>query len=151
MTGDPLSKVWIPYFGMRGKGRCCDILNYKWRVVGSPFGFNKFTDPILFHCQSATQTEIHESRFTLEAQDGRYIQGDFEALFNVNQTLAFNAWVTGSWMRFTGEGKSELNVIGSTVISNTGTPALQPGNEIINHATLTDSWYGAGLSVDLRF
>jgi len=151
VTGDPLSKAWIPYFGMRGKGRCCDVLNYKWRVVYSPFAFNKFTDPILFHCRSATQAEVHQSRFTLEAQNGRYIQGDFEALFNITQSLALNAWATGSWMRFTGEGKSELNVIASTVISNTGTPALHPGNEIINHATFTDSWYAGGLSLDLRF
>lgn len=157
MTGDPLSKVWIPYFGMRGKGRCCDILNYKWRVIGTPFAWNRFTDPVDFHCQSAAQTEIHRSLFKLEAQNGRFIQGDFEALFNVTQNLALNGWLRGTWMRFTGEGRSDLTFLGgsaatgSTVIGNTGGPVLVPGDLPVDHSTLTNSWYAYGLSVDLAF
>jgi len=157
VTADPLSKVWIPYFGMRGKGRCCDVLNYKWRVIGSPFAFNRFTDPIDIHCQSAVQTEIHRSLFKLETQNGRFIQGDFEALFNVTQSLALNAWLRGSWMRFTGEGRSDFTLlggtpaIGSTVINDTGGPQLTPGDVPVDHSTLTNSWYAYGLSVDLAF
>ena len=151
MTGDPLSKIWIPYFGMRGKGRCCEVLNYKWRVIGSPFVFNKFTDPIDFHCRSAVQTEIHRSLFTLETNDGRYIAGDFEALFNLTQNLALNAWARGSWIRMTGEGRSDFELLGSTVIGNTGGPPLTAGDVPVDHSTLTSSWYGVGLSVDLAF
>ena len=151
MTGDPLSKIWIPYAGIRGKGRCCDVLNYKWRVIGTPFAWNNFTDPIDFHCQSATQTEIHRSMFKLATGDGRFIQGDFEALFNVTQSLALNGWVRGSWMRFSGEGKSDLGIIGATILDGTGGPPFVGGELPVDNSTLTNSWYAYGLSVDLAF
>ncbi len=151
MTGDPLSKVWIPYFGVRGKGRCCQELLYKWRLVGSPFASNKFRDPILFQCQSPTETEIHQSVFSLQTSNGRYLYGEFEGLYQVSANMYVNGWLRGSWQKYTGEGESNLTVIGSTVIGETINIPIQPGSLPIDHATFETSWYGLGVSLDLQF
>jgi hypothetical protein len=151
LTGDPLSKVWIPYLGVRGKGRCCKELVYKWRLVGSPFASNRFRDPILFHCQSPAQTEIHQSVFSLQTSNGRYLYGEFEGLYQVSPTMYFNGWLRGSWQKYTGEGESNLTVIGSTVIGNTINIPIQPGSLPIDHATFETSWWGLGVSLDLQF
>lgn len=151
MTGDPLSKVWIPYFGVRGKGRCCKELLYKWRVVGSPFAINNFRDPINFHCQSPLQAEIHQSVFTLKTNNGRYLYGEFEGLYQLTPNMYVNGWLRGSWMKYSGGGESELDLYRSTVIGNTINIPIQRGTLPIDHATFENWWYALGVSMDFQF
>jgi hypothetical protein len=113
---------------------------------------NKFRDPINIHCQSILQTEIHTTTFTLNTNDGRYLYGEFEGLYQLTPFLYVNGWARGSWMKFTGEGESDLSVLGSTVIFDTTFAATpRQGPLPVDHSTLENWWYAVGVSLDFQF
>jgi hypothetical protein len=89
ILGDPLSKVWIPYMGIRGAGRCCKVVccpsghgtrkawgdpYYRWRVRGSPILWNRWVSNVDFRVQSPPdafpEMEINRTTHRLEGSSG---------------------------------------------------------------------------------
>lgn len=147
LVGDPLSKIWTPYIGIRGQGRkCCGCdtyLLYKWRIIGSPVIWNKFTNPMDIHCQSPINTEIHRTLYTLQANSGGFLEGDFEGTVQVAPYLRGNVWLTGSWMEVNGTGNLTSTVIASTIFN------VQPGAQDIENSKLHRSFFALGLGLEL--
>ena len=69
---DPLGKFYVPYIGIRGKGRkCCGcetVLCYKWRFIGSPLIWNTWNDPFLINCAERLADETDPDALHIERQ-----------------------------------------------------------------------------------
>ena len=146
---DPLGKFYWPYIGIRGKCRkCCGCeteLCYKWRIIGSPIVWADWNDPFRIACASATQTEIHTTLYTLHANSGGFIEGEFEGMYPVTRNLRGTCWFNASWYQATGTGQLTSTVQGSTLFD------VVPGSVSIPDSRLQRSWYALGLGMEMSF
>jgi hypothetical protein len=149
LVDDPQGKIYWPYIGIRGKCRkCCGCeteLCYRWRLIGSPLVWANWNDPFRIHCQSATQTEIHETLYTLNTNSGGFIEGDFEGLYPITRNLRGTCWFTASWFQSTGTGQFTSSVLGSTLF------AIPAGSASIADSRLHRSFYALGLGMEMSF
>lgn len=168
MAGDPGGRTTVPYFGIRGSGVPCRrqqcggvpggplgggpgdpaLFRYKWRVIGSPLGFQQWQSAFDFNCVSATETEVHRTTYKLDTNRGFFLEGDLLGSIQVSDNLAIGAFLKGSWLSFTGEGQSNLSLIASTVIGEARAQALVPGSITIDNSTFNESFYVVAISVD---
>jgi hypothetical protein len=149
LVGDPLGKLYIPYIGIRGKGRkCCGcetILQYRWRVIGSPLIWTNWQDPFNVNCASPLQTEVQQTLYTLNSNSGGFVEGDFEGIYTVTRNIRGTIWFTGSWFEAYGTGRLNSKVVASTVFEN------QNGSADIDNSRLQRTFYGLGLGLEFLF
>lgn len=166
IEGDPLSKVWFPYIGISGTGRCCKWVccpsgqgqrlvwgdpNYRWRLRGSPIAWNRWISNVDFRVKSPPgafpEAEITRTTHRLDANNGKWIEGEFEAFLNITPAMKASLWTRGSWLSLEGTGQMELDILASTIISEARLQPLEPGDMDIQNASYTQSlWsFGAGL------
>ncbi|MBI4966385.1 MAG: hypothetical protein HY913_24105 [Desulfomonile tiedjei] len=169
IEGDPLSKIWDPYVGIRGMWKGCKkpictgrgswvTLSdpyLKWRVRGSPLVWNRWYSNIDFRIQNGPggfpEQEIHRTVFSLNGSGGRWFEGDIEAFLNITPFAKAGFWAGGSWLDVQGTGHSSLSIIGSTIISDTRPTPLQPGSSDIPNSSFTQSTWSLGLSLDYTY
>lgn len=121
---------------------------YKWRVIGSPIGFQQWRSAFDINCQSETEAEISRTTYKLDTSRGYFLEADLLGSIQVSPNLAVGAFLKGSWLSFTGEGQSELSVTASTVIGEARPQALVPGSITISNSTFNESFYVVAVSID---
>jgi hypothetical protein len=146
---DPLGKFYVPYIGIRGKGRkCCgceSVLCYKWRFIGSPLIWNNWNDPLLINCRSDVNQETHLTRYTLNGNSGYFLEGDFEGLYPITRNVRGTLWLNLSTMQVSGTGRIDSNVVASTVFN------VPSGSVDIPDSRIQRSWYAFGLGMEMSF
>jgi hypothetical protein len=149
LVDDPYGKFYWPYIGIRGKGRkCCGCdteLCYRWRFIGSPIVWNQWNDPFRIQCSSATQTEIHETRYRLDGNSGYFLEGDFEGLYPITRNVRGTLWLNLSTMQVNGTGTLSSSVVGSTIFN------IPAGSASIPDSRIQRSWYAFGLGMEMSF
>jgi len=140
-----LQKQYLPFIGLRGLGWCCSNLYYRWRVIGSPFGWTDLKNVVGLHCFSATQTEIQNTLYTLNSGAARWLEVEGEAIYSLTPNFKTNFWLMGNVFRNSGAGNIQGNVQGSTLYRS------QPNSFSIDNAKLSQSWYALGLALELSF
>jgi hypothetical protein len=146
---DPLGKFYVPYIGIRGKGRkCCgceSVLCYKWRFIGSPLIWNTWNDPLLINCRSAVNQETILTRYTLNGNSGYFLEGDFEGIYPITRNVRGTLWLNLSAMQVSGTGTIDSNVVASTVFN------VQSGSASVPDSRIQRSWYAFGLGMEMSF
>jgi hypothetical protein len=149
LVDDPTGKIYWPYIGIRGKGRkscgCETELCYRWRFIGSPIVWADWTDPFRVQCVSDTESEIHQTLYTLNSNSGGFIEGDFEGIYPVTRNLRGTCWFTGSWFESYGTGHLTSTVVASTIFG------IPNGSASIDSSRLHRSFYAFGLGMELSF
>jgi len=97
LQGDPLGKLWFPYIGISGTGRCCKVVccpsggtttvlgdpNYRWRVRGAPIVWSRWWSNVDLNVVSLPgefpEAEISRTSFELKTSGGGWIEGDLKA------------------------------------------------------------------------
>jgi hypothetical protein len=156
--GDPEGQTWIPYIGIRGRSckkpcnPCCPSSwdpEYKWRVIGGPFAWNKWTDPMSIHCinTSSTPTVIEDTTttYTLKGNTGRFIEAQAEISSFILPNLRGGFWVAGSWLQIDGTGELNASVLRSDDFVG------QAGVRDIPNSSYTRSYIATGLVLGLGF
>jgi hypothetical protein len=181
IEGDPLSKVWTPYVGLRGAVQSCKIPTYncstgctyrtdlfcKWRFRVSPLSYNSWTTHFDVNFRSADpaagELEVHRTTYRLRNTPGWWLEGDLAAFANITPAVKAHFWSRGSWTYVKGTGESELGLLSSTILSftkgSTGTPGvdevpslpLQPGSFQIPDSTFSQIIFGIGVGLDYFF
>ena len=126
------------------------------RLIGSPFAWNHFQDPFQILCISSTTAlrDISQSLYTMDTNNGRFLEGDFETVTPITQNLGMGFWVRGEWLEFQGNGN-----INATIIQGTGDQTIPhtdifggiPGSGSTDNAKLTQSYWALGLMLDATF
>lgn len=165
--GDPMSKVWFPYIGITGTGRCCKTVccpsggtmtvlgdpNYRWRVRGAPIVWNRWQGNVALHLLNlpgeTTEEELWNTDFKLETSGGGWIEGEFEGFLSVTSALRASLWGMGSWLSIAGTGQRTQNVAASTIIGTGDNPdvPLVSGTFNIGNSSYTQSIWALGLGL----
>ncbi len=149
MVGDPLSKIYDPYIGLRGAGRkCCGCetsLMYRWRLIASPVAFSHFVDPMTINCRGPLGPEIVTSTYKLDANSGYLIEGEFEGIVPVFANLRGIMWVQGHYDQVEGQGELISTVAASPI------GGVIPGSASIDNSKISKSWFALGLGMELYF
>jgi hypothetical protein len=165
LMDDPIAKTYVPYIGIRGNCRkCCGCSNAlvaRWRIIGSPFVWNNFRDPMDVHCQSRQNpalVEIHRVMHELQGSAGGFVEGECEGLVEITGNLRGTGWLNASWLEVTGKGQITQTVQRTQ-------PDIQPfqaippdtptvlnvarGSADADNSRVTRSWFAMGLGVEL--
>jgi hypothetical protein len=146
---DPLGKFYVPYIGIRGKGRkCCGCdteLCYKWRFIGSPLIWNTWNDPFLINCRSAVAQETDQTLYNLNGNSGYFLEGDFEGIYPITRNVRGTLWLNLSAMQVSGTGRIDSSAIASTVFN------VASGSVDIPDSRIQRSWYAFGLGMEMSF
>jgi len=149
LAGDPISKIYDPYIGLRGQGRkCCGCettLMYRWRLIGSPIAWSHFVDPMWIHCVGPGQTEWITTTYTLDANSGYMLEGEFEGLVDVLPNLRGSMWVKGHYDQVEGQGNLTSTVTASTIAG------VIPGSATIDNSKIYKSYFMLGLGLETYF
>jgi hypothetical protein len=164
--GDPMGKLWFPYIGISGTGRCCKTVccpsggtksvlgdpNYRWRVRGAPIVWNRWKGnvnaQILNLPGAPAEAEVWNTLFELQSSGGGWIEGEFEGFLSVSSDVKTSFWGMGSWLSITGTGKRTQSVAASTIIQadNPAVPLVSGTFDISNSSYTQSIWaLGAGL------
>ena len=104
-----------------------------------------WNDPFRIQCASPTETEIHQTLYTLHTNSGGFIEGEFEGMYPVTRNLRGTCWFNASWYQATGTGQLTSTVLASTVFG------VVPGSVSIPDSRLQRSWYALGLGMEMSF
>jgi hypothetical protein len=158
VSGDPQGQTWIPYLGIRGRScrkpcnPCCPTLwdpEYKWRVIGGPFAWNKWQNAMGIHCQNApvapTIIETTTTTYTLQGNSGRFLEAEAEISTFIMPRVRGGIWVAGSWLELDGTGRLDATVLRSDDFGG------QAGVADIPNSSYTRSYVATGLVFGLGF
>jgi len=170
MMGDPLSKVWIPYLGISGTGRCCKWVCcpsgqgkrkvwsdpfYRWRLRGSPLAWNRWVSNVDFRVISAPgafpEAEITRTTHQLNAKYGKWIEGELEAFLSITPTIRASWWGRASWLSLEGTGEMDFGIVASTIISEARLQPLVAGEMSISDSSYTQSIWSTGAGLHYIF
>ena len=121
MVGDPLGKVWIPYFGIRGRSckKSCSLWDpeYRWRIIASPWASSKYTNPLGIHCHSPgtppAVIETTTTQYRLNGNNGRFIEAEAQVMGALTPNTRLGIWVNGSSVELEGTGHITATVLRS--------------------------------------
>ena len=107
--------------------------------------WTRWQDPVLINCRCELGTEITQTTYTLDANSGGFVEGDFEGFVPLTRNWRGSFWVTGSWLEVYGTGKIDSRVALSTILRAT------PGSQEIDNSRLQKSYYTLGLGLEVSF
>lgn len=163
MAGDPLGSTTFPYAGLRGKGRhcigkdCCgrplSVLDYQWRLIGSPVAWNNWHSAFDIHCAGPVAIDTSRTLYTMDSNRGFFLEAEAEAFVPLTPSLSAFMWGLGSWLNLRGHGTIDATIVPGN-FSAAADPFTdifggRPGSGSSNSVTFNRSYYIAGLGLRL--
>lgn len=150
MVGDPIGRDYIPYIGIRGEGRCCNRLYYRWRTIGGPVAWNEWQNAFVVNCPGpinppAQNPMIGTTTYRFDGNRGRFLYGEFEALTDITSNVRADLWLRGSWLDIYGDGTiNSIAPVNFTYLVGEGTKTATDSRYV-------QSWYAYGMSLEVAF
>ncbi len=107
--------------------------------------WTNWQDPFLINCECELGTEITQTTYSLVANSGGFIEGDFEGFVPITPNCRGTFWITGSWLEAQGTGRIDARVALSTILHATA------GSQEINDSRVKRSYYALGLGLEAFF